>query len=539
MYHVTLSESHFPPQTDVELRDSTVGSILRDAAVRWPDAIALEEVDESGESMRTWTYAQLNDEADALATALLTRFRPGERIVLWANNVPEWIICAYAFGMAGIVLVTANPGYQPRELDYVVRQSSAVAVFVVESVRGNPIAEIARTVADDIPAVREITDIRDRDTLFATGDLQQPVPEVVSSDIAQIQYTSGSTGFPKGVLLHHRGLVNNALLTTKASGGNDGARVLLVMPLFHTAGCMTFLGLCQRGGHLVMPPMFDPALANLLLETREIEELGAVPTMLQFMLDADAREPRDFSSMRVMVSGGAMVAPELIRRVETRFGCPLLTVYGLTEASPIITLVRAGHSATDRSETVGQANTQCEISIRDPQSNTVVPVGVVGEICARGYMVMAGYNDNPEATAATIDAEGWLHTGDLGTMDERGFVKITGRLKEMIIRGGENLFPVEIENVLLEHGDVAQVAVVGLPDETWGEIVAAFVLPREGITLDLNALKAHCRAQMAAQKTPSVWVEVDEYPLTGSGKVQKFTLRDRYLDGFYDGATIA
>lgn len=534
MYDVTLTESYFPAQTDIDLRESTVGSILREAAARWPNHIALEEVFEDGTSGRIWTYAELLEDAETLASALLTRFRPGERIVVWAHNIPEWVLCEYAFGLAGIVLVTANPGYQPRELAYVIEQSGAVAVFVVESCRGNPIASIARDVAEGLPQIREVTDLQDRNALFATGPLSQPRPDVAPSDIAQIQYTSGSTGFPKGVLLHHHGLTNNARHFGACQGHGLNGKALLTAPLFHTSGCaIMVLGNAQIGGHVIIPPLFDPALSNRLIEEHSIALAGGVPTMMLMMIEASDAEPRDFSSVTHMTSGGSMVAPELIKRIEDKFGCSYATVYGLTECSPLLTTVRPGDSLEDKAFTVGQPMPQCELSIRDPGTNAVLPLDTVGEICARGYMVMAGYNDNPEATAATIDADGWLHSGDLGTMDARGYVKITGRVKEMIIRGGENLFPAEIENVLLEHPSVAQVAVVGLPDEKWGEIVAAFVRTIDGAPFESAELKAHCRARIAAQKTPSVWVQVSEYPLTGSNKVQKFDLRDRYLAGEY------
>lgn len=534
MYTVELTESQFPAQTDMDVRESTVGSILREAAQTWPDHTALIETDEAGETGRSWTYGELLGDAEALADALLTRFRPGERIVVWAHNIPEWILCEYAFGIAGLVLVTANPGYQPRELAYVIGQSNAVGLFVVESFRGNPVARIAREVAADIPSVREVTDLQDHDQLFARGDIVQDRPDVSPSDIAQIQYTSGSTGFPKGVLLHHRGLTNNSRHYTRFQGMPETPTSLLIAPLFHTAGCaMMVLGQAQSGGCIVAPPLFDPALANLLIEKHRIAVAGGVPTMMMMMIEAARSEPRDFSSVTHITAGGSMVAPELIKRIEETFGCSFATVYGLTETCPLITSIRPEDSLEDKAYTVGQPVPQCAVSIRSIDDNAVVPLGTVGEICARGYNVMEGYSDNPEATAATIDADGWLHTGDLGTMDARGYVKITGRVKEMIIRGGENLFPVEIENVLLEHPDVAQVAVVGLPDEKWGEIVAAFVRLADGAEFDPAALKAHCRSILAAQKTPSVWVAVTDYPMTGSGKVQKFQLRDAYLAGDY------
>ena len=230
-----------------------------------------------------------------------------------------------------------------------------------------------------------------------------------------------------------------------------------------------------------------------------------------------------------------MVPPELVRRIRSVFDCNFETVYGQTESSPLLTQTRSDDSFEDLCETVGQAMPRTELSIRDPNSNAVVPVGAIGEICARGYCVMLEYNDNPEATAKAIDADGWLHTGDLGTMDARGFVKVTGRVKDMIIRGGENLFPAEIENVLLEHADVADVAVIGAPDERWGEIVVCFVRLAQGASLDRTALIAHCRERIAPQKTPAHWIEIAEWPLTGSGKIQKFVLRDRFVAGEWKG----
>jgi fatty-acyl-CoA synthase len=254
-----------------------------------------------------------------------------------------------------------------------------------------------------------------------------------------------------------------------------------------------------------------------------------VPTMLIAMLEADAARSRDFSSVKIAGSGGSMVPPELIRQVMERLGCGFYTVYGQTETSPLLTTTRTTDPFDDVCFTVGQPLPQTEVSIRDPNTNLVVPLDAVGEICARGYSLMLGYNDDPEATAKTIDADGWLHTGDLGTMDSRGFVKVTGRVKEMIIRGGENMFPAEIENVLLEHDDVAEVAVVGVPDVKFGEAVAAFVRVSAGASFDPAALIAHCRSNIAAQKTPTHWIEVSEWPLTGSGKIQKFALRDQWV----------
>jgi fatty-acyl-CoA synthase len=284
---------------------------------------------------------------------------------------------------------------------------------------------------------------------------------------------------------------------------------------------------------MILAKLFDPPRMLAIIESERVGFMFGVPTMLVGLLEAQAANPRDVSSVRMAGSGGSMVPPELVRRVKSTFGCGFETVYGQTETSPLLTQSNIDDAFDDLCNTAGQPMPQTEISIRDPASNRVVPIDTVGEICARGYCLMLEYNDNPTATAATIDAEGWLHTGDLGTLDRRGYVRVTGRVKEMIIRGGENLFPAEIENALLEHPDVAEVAVVGLPDERWGEIVAAFLRLAPGAALDRDALVGHCRERMAPQKTPARWIVVKEWPLTGSGKIQKFVLRDRFVAGEY------
>jgi fatty-acyl-CoA synthase len=253
--------------------------------------------------------------------------------------------------------------------------------------------------------------------------------------------------------------------------------------------------------------------------------------MLIGMLEALERTPRDVSSLRAAMSGGAMVPPELVRRFQDRFGCKLEIIYGQTETSPVVTQTRFDDSFTDQTETIGQPLPCTELSIRSHETNIVMPVGQIGEICTRGYCNMIEYNDNPEATAKTIDSHGWLHTGDLGTMDSRGYLRVTGRVKDMIIRGGENLFPAEIENVLLEHPAVAEVAVVGVPDEKWGEIAVCFLRIAKGTAPSRDELIAHCRRELAAPKTPAQWVPVSSFPLTASGKIQKFVLREKYLAG--------
>ena len=532
MYRVQLSESYLPAQRDEPVLETTVGGVLRAQAAQTPDAEALVEADGTGTLGRRWTYAALLAETERLARALSTRYRPGERICVWAPNAPEWVLLQYAAGLAGLTLVTANPAYRPRELAFVVEQSRAAGLFIVREYRGNPMAQIAAEVGKDAPGLREIVDLEDHAALFAGAEAALNLPQVAPGDAAMIQYTSGTTGFPKGAVLHHRGLTNNGRFYARRLGAAPGDTTLNFMPMFHVAGCvLATLGAVQTGGRMILARLFDPGRMLDLVEAEKAEMVLGVPTMLVGLLEAQKARPREVASVRVAVGGGSMTPPEIVRAVTAAFGCTFHIVYGQTEFSGLVSMNGPEDGFEDRCGTVGQPYPQTELSIRDPASGAVLPVGAVGEICARGPTTMLGYNDNPEATAKAIDADGWLHTGDLGTLDARGFVRVTGRVKEMIIRGGENLFPAEIENVLLEHPDVAEVAVVGAPDPRWGEIPICFVRLAAGARLDPEALKVHCRERIAPQKTPAQWIEIGEWRLTGSGKIQKFVLRDRFVAG--------
>ncbi len=532
MYQLQLTESFVPAQDDDTILETTVGGLLRDVASQQPDAPALVEVTMEGETARTWSYGKLLADSERLALALSTRYAPGERVTVWAPNIPEWLLIEYGCALAGLTLVTANPGYQPQELRYVLKQSDSVALFAVESYRGNPMAEIAAEACKGLSAIREIVDMEDAKALFRWGERAPALPDVDPGDPVQIQYTSGTTGFPKGAVLHHRGLTNNARLVFARGRVTQGSTWSNFMPMFHTSGCgLAALGCLQTVSRMLLFKVFDPAAALRQIETEGAAALVGVPTMLVALLEALEQEPRDMSSLKMAISGGAMVAPELVRRVRQAFGCDFETVYGQTEVSPVVTQHFHDDSIDDICNNVGQPMPQTGVSIRSVEENKVVPIDTVGEICVQGYCNMIEYNGNPEATTETIDAKGWLHSGDLGAMDARGYVRVTGRVKEMIIRGGENLFPAEIENVLAEHDTVAEVAVVGLPDDKWGEIVACFVRSEAGCEVDPVVLRGHCREQLAAQKTPTVWFSVSEFPLTGSGKIQKFALRDAHAVG--------
>lgn len=504
--------------------------LARQAAAR-ADQPALKELDAGGAIGRVWTYRSLHDDAQRLARALARRHSKGARIAVFANNIPEWVLLELGSAMAGLTLVTVNPAFQTRELKFVLEQSRSEALYYVPEFRGNPMAKIVEEASADLPRVTRRILLSDPTALF-DGAEAGVLPETAPDDVCQIQYTSGTTGFPKGALLHHWGLLKNGEDSMTRAGVRPGDSFVHHMPLFHTTGCaILILGGFARGATQLLAPQFDPDMIIRVIERERPRFMLGVPTMIVALIDAAERSGRDVSSIERIMSGGSMVAPELVRKAQRVFGSVIQIVYGQTEASPVITQTRHDDDFDDLCGTIGTPLPDVDVSIRDVRTNDVVPIGEQGEICARGYLIMRGYNDNPDATARTIDKDGWLHTGDLGRMDARGFLKITGRVKEMIIRGGENLFPAEIENALLEHPAVAEVAVVGTPDEKWGEEVACFLRMKGADRPSPAELKRFLRARLAAQKTPVHWVFVDAWPLTGSGKIQKFKLVEAFVRG--------
>ncbi len=526
---MTLSESHWPADTSEPVLDTTVGGILREAAAAAGDAPALVGGLPEATRRRRWTYAQLLDDAERCARALLGRFEPGERVAVWAPNLPEWVVLEFGAALAGVVLVTVNPALRPTELAYVLRQSGAAGIVLVPEFR-SPMLAYLEEVRGELPRLREVILLTEWEQLLASGSATQALPRVASGDVVQIQYTSGTTGFPKGALLHHRGVTNSARLCARRLELGAGDLWLNPMPLFHTGGCV--LGVLGAvASHACQVPVlaFEPGLVLELIEAESAVVMGGVPTMLIALMEHPDRVRRDLGSLRTVVSGGSTVPAELVRRIEATLGVRFTIVYGTTECSPLITQTHLDDSPEDKAETLGTPIPQVEVKIVDPVTGVTLPVGATGEVCARGFLVMHGYNDMPEETAAAIDGEGWYHTGDLASMDARGYCRIQGRTKDMIIRGGENIYPREIEERLYAHPQVGDAAVVGIPDERWGEIVAAFVRPVAGERPDPEALAAHCRERLAPFKVPVLWEIVTELPLTPSGKIQKYLLRERYL----------
>ncbi|MFD7666849.1 AMP-binding protein [Streptomyces sp. NPDC059788] len=532
-----MTESYWPAGTSAPVAELTTGDLLREAVRDAGAQTALVEVappdtlSPSGAERtdRRWTYRQLLAEAEQCAHWLLARFSPGERITVWAPNIPEWIVLQYGAALAGLVVVTANPALRAAELRFVLKQSRSAGLFHTAAFRGSDMTAIARDAAHGLPELRTTVCFADWQTTVRAYQGSGPLPEVRPGEAAQIQYTSGTTGFPKGALLHHRGLVTNAKFMIDRAQLPERGALVSATPLFHTAGCaMGVLGSAHRRASFVLCQLFDPALVLTAAQDHRADMLGGVPTMLIALLDHPGFEQFDLSHLSRVLSGGSPVPPELVRRVEDRFGARFTAVYGQTELSPVITQTSPDDSPEDKATTAGRPLPRVEVAIRDPQTGDIMPVGQPGEICARGHQAMLGYFELPERTAETIDPAGWVHTGDLGSLDERGYLTVTGRLKDMIIRGGENIYATDIEQVLFTHPKVRDVAVIGLPDPAWGEIVVAVLVPVEpGQPPTATELHDFCRARLAPHKTPVRWLHTTELPLTGSGKVRKHRLREQ------------
>jgi acyl-CoA synthetase (AMP-forming)/AMP-acid ligase II len=530
---MALTESYVAGPTTPSVRELTFGDLLRKAAETAPDRIALIAGVADPALRRQWTYREFHREAERTARALLTRFKPGERVAVWAQNLPEWMMLEFGCGMAGLILVTVNPGFRANELEYVLKQSRSSGVFVVNSFRGNPMLETVKQVAPRCPELREIICFDDWGRFIAAGD--DPgieLPQVKPDDAVMIQYTSGTTGFPKGALLRHRALVNNGADTGERMGLNAGDVFVTTMPLFHTGGCVCcVMSAVSKAATQVLVEAFEPGLVLELFGAYRGNAMVGVPTMLVAMLEHPSFASTDLSSVRAICSGGSTVPASLVTLFENKLGAPFTIVFGQTECSPVAAQTKTDDSVADKANTIGLPLPNMETKIIDPDTGKTVAIGEVGEFCTRGYHVMLGYFDMPEATSAAIDGDGWLHTGDLCAMDARGYCSVEGRLKDMIIRGGENIYPRELEELLFRHPKVSEVAIIGLPHEKWGEEVAAFIRPAAGETIDIEELSAYMRASLAPHKTPKHWFNVTAFPLTGSGKIQKFKLRESWLKG--------
>ncbi|MGU3500986.1 class I adenylate-forming enzyme family protein [Mycobacterium sp. C31M] len=526
--------AHRPPDLSVPLVDYTVGQLLALRATDHPDREALVGVrhGSSGEYVRL-TYAGLFDEAARVAERLSALVDRGELVALWAPNVVEWTVIQYGAALAGVVLVALNPVLRADELDYALRHSRARVLLHADVSRDYQMAEVAERVCAEIPGVRRIS-LSQQNEWKAEAGLAKSGWSGHPSDPdtpVMLQYTSGTTGRPKGVLLTHRALVNVAKLTMEATGVADRAVCFNPLPLFHTAGCViATLGPLWRAGTAILCERFAPDAALESLGREQVSVFFYVPAVLQALLQYQRVSDLPAPRLQIIMGGASNVSGELIDGAATVFGAAVFNLYGQTELAPVISLTRPGDSRHDQLHTVGRPLPQLECKIIDPVSGATVGVGEKGEICARGYQQFVEYLHDPDATARALDGEGFVRTGDLGTMDSRGYLTVTGRLKELIIRGGENIAPAEVERVIAQHDDVVDVIALGMPDERLGEIVAVACRVTDGDRIGLrDSLIDHAMRELPAYKVPARWFLVDDFPITPTGKVQRFALRHAAL----------
>jgi fatty-acyl-CoA synthase len=508
--------------------DSTIAGILHGAAARAPDRLALVAGTTDPAGRVRCTYAQVAGEAAAVARALAARFAPGDRIGVLAPSVPEFFVLSFAAAMARLVLVPMNPMLRENEIAHVLGRSGAAGVFFVEEHRDNDLAATVAGLRGRLPSLRELMSFDGWSALVDHGlSDDRPLPPPQPDDVAQIVFTSGTTGAPKGAMLTHRGMCNAARLGGARFDLRVGDVYVNTIPLYHVGGQGVTFQIVQALATNVLVTQFDPGLHLELLERERATHSVGVPTMWLAVMDHPDFTHRDLSALRCLSTGGAVVPAELIRRIERELDVQTTIVFGQTEACGFVSQTYLDDGPDDKASTVGRLLPGLEGRIVDPQRDALVPTDAVGELQIRGFGVMAGYFNEPDATAAAIDADGWLHTGDLATMDARGYLKITGRLKDMIVTGGINVYPAEIEAAIAGHRSVTDVAVLGMPDPRWGEAVVAVVLGSARDQPNADELEAFARERLAPYKVPKRWVFVDELPMTASGKVQKFVLREQ------------
>ncbi|MBN2568818.1 MAG: AMP-binding protein [Deltaproteobacteria bacterium] len=525
-----LTESYWPADRSKPLVNKSIGQVARETAAKVPDRIALVEGVADTPNRRRWTYAQLLAESEKVAVALLTKFEPGERVAVWADNVPEWVLMQIGCALAKVTLVTVNPANRIREIEYLLGQSEAAGVFLIAEYRGHKMLETINQIRDKLPHLREVISFSKFEDFVKSGSNSNVAfPTVTPEDPFVIMYTSGTTGAPKGAILTHNGMISCISYMAERAGLNTGVWVN-VMPMFHMGGSFASLGcISQRATH-VLAPAFDPILFSQLVEEEKGTFALLVPTMIEMLLSKPECKNYDLSTLETIQSGASKVETALIHRVKAEMNCDMCNAFGQTEAVSI-SLTHTDDSPEDKSETIGQPYPQIDVKIGDRETGEVLSLNEEGEICVRGYSVMKGYYNMTEETAKTV-RDRWLHTGDLGSMDERGFLKITGRIKDMIIRGGENIYPAEVENLLMEHPKVAKAAVVGIPNQKWGEEIGAIIIPKSADDLpDPQELHDYCRANITHFKTPRIWAVTNEFPYTATGKIQKFMLKDLIVKG--------
>jgi fatty-acyl-CoA synthase len=514
----------------------TIGANLERTAAAFGGREALVDVP----SGRRWTYAQLNAEVDALASGLLAAgIAAGDRVGIWAPNCPEWVLLQYATAKAGVVLVNINPAYRSHELSFALRQSGVSVLVSAERFKTSDYRATIDEVRGDLPGLRQVVYIGTGDwTRLASGlgsaaerraVLDSRAAELSFDDPINIQYTSGTTGFPKGATLSHHNILNNAFFVGQLCRYTERDRVCVPVPFYHCFGMvMGNLGCTTHGACIVIPaPGFDPAATLRAVQDERCTSLYGVPTMFIAELGLPDFASYDLSSLRTGIMAGSPCPVEVMKRVVSEMHMTEVTIcYGMTETSPVSTQTTADDDMERRVSTVGRVHPHLEVKIVDPETGVVVPRGEPGELCTRGYSVMLGYWDQPDKTAEAIDAARWMHTGDLATMDDAGYLNIVGRSKDMIIRGGENVYPREVEEFLYGHPAIEDVQVIGVPDAKYGEELCAWVRLRRGQELTADELTAYCAGKIAHFKVPRYIRFTDEFPMTVTGKVQKFKMRE-------------
>lgn len=527
--------------SDPPLLEITIGANLAATADQHAQRDALVDA----ASGRRWSYAELLASVRGLASGLLRAgIRPGDRVGIWAPNRWEWVLVQYATAEIGAILVTINPAYRERELDYALKQSGVAMVIAARGFKTTDYAAMLHDVAPRCPDLAEAVLLGSErwDELAATDidptGLAQIATALDCRDPINIQYTSGTTGYPKAATLCHRNILNNGYLVGELLGYTAEDRICIPVPFYHCFGMvMGNLAATSHGACMVIPaPGFDPAATLQAVQDERCTSLYGVPTMFIAELGLPDFDDYELGSLRTGIMAGSPCLVEVMRKVIARMHMPGVSIcYGMTETSPVSTQTRTDDSLERRVATVGRVGPHLEVKVVDPGHGATVPRGVAGELCTRGYSVMAGYWNEPERTAEVIDADGWMHTGDLAVMDDCGYVEITGRIKDLIVRGGENISPREIEEFLHTHPDVVDAQVIGVPDERYGEEVMAVVMLRDGApALTIEGLREFCAGRIAHFKIPRYLRIVDEFPMTVTGKVRKAEMREQAIEYLSD-----
>jgi fatty-acyl-CoA synthase len=527
-------ESYARGGAEPALLEETIGADLERTVRAHPDREALVEV----ASGRRWTWAELDRDVDALARGLVgAGLQVGDRLGIWAPNCAEWTLVQYATAKVGVVLVNVNPAYRTHELSYAVNQSGLRMLVAASSFKTSDYRAMVEEVRGQCPTLERVTylDTDDWADLLAEGSdvpdeaVAQRMAELSPDDPINIQYTSGTTGYPKGATLSHRNILNNGFMTTELIGFTEADRLCIPVPFYHCFGMvMGNLGCTSHGATMVIPaPAFDPEVTLRAIAEERCTAVYGVPTMFIAMQSHPTFVEHDLSSLRTGIMAGSTCPVEVMKRcVEDMHMAEASIAYGMTETSPVSCQTRADDDLDRRTATIGRVHPHVEIKVVDPVTGEAVPRGDPGEFCTRGYSVMLGYWDDPEKTREAIDADGWMHTGDLAVMREDGYCTIVGRIKDMVIRGGENIYPREIEEFLHTHPDVEDVQVVGVPDEKYGEELCAWVRLRPGADpLDADAVRTFATGRLAHYKIPRYVMVVEEFPMTVTGKIRKVEMR--------------